>query len=214
MSELSEREVISDTISTREAASAVPTAAVLTEAKGGKSKEEIYLELAKLSEQSIEKRKDIEWKVNLAFWTGIGVFTWFASQHVCPLGGGCLLVMFVVYLATLFVWTIGWQVPLHAAHQTDRDFKHFYVSQAEGKPEDEDPKRPTREQIAATLRNSWRRSISQPWFWGQVLMTAVFLLLSFIIIMQSKGNKIPTPTGDSLNVSGDNLKDVLKKMMQ
>ena len=47
-----------------------------------KSKEEIYLELAKLAEQSFENRRATEWKVGFGFWAAIGIFTWFMVVFV------------------------------------------------------------------------------------------------------------------------------------
>ena len=44
-----------------------------------KSKGEIYVELAKLSQQSIDSRRTYEWKLAFGLWTGIGVFTYFAG---------------------------------------------------------------------------------------------------------------------------------------
>ena len=41
----------------------------------------LYVELAKIHERSIEKRKTVEWKVALSFWAGIALFTWFMTQR-------------------------------------------------------------------------------------------------------------------------------------
>jgi hypothetical protein len=180
----------------------------------GKSREEICLQLAKLSEQSIEKRKDIEWKVNLGFWTALGVFTWFATQSFCPLSGAWLGGLCIVYLLALIVWICGWQIPLHAAHQTDRDFKHYYADKAQGIPGVVHPQPETAENPWTNLRILFPKAARQPWMWGQVLMTTVFFILSIMVLWKSDGGTKPETSGDVLRVSGKNLEITLNKLAQ
>jgi hypothetical protein len=114
------------------------------------------------------------------------------------------------------VWTCFWQAPLHTAFDVDKKWKHYYAGQAEGR---DTPPRPAQDDGD---KSNWERFIkpisgaaSRPWFWGQVLMTAVFLLLSFLVIDSAQNtSKMPQPktTQDQLSVSGENVRFILDKM--
>ena len=181
----------------------------------GGAKAEVFLELAKLSEQSIEKRKDIEWKVGFGFWTAIIVTTVFLTQNAESLSNYSLLGLGLGYLAALVVWSWLWQAPLHNAIMEDQKWKHYYAGRAEGLFS---PPRPRQDNGNWSFQKSFLEPLSNskahPWFWGQVSMTAVFLSFSFIVICSAqKTSKVPPKASqDQLSVSGENVQFVLDKM--
>ena len=80
------------------------------EPKGGKSKEEIFLELAKLSQQSFENRRSYEWKVAFGLWTAIGLATYFMVEHSQVITPATFAWLIISYIIVLITWVFFWQV--------------------------------------------------------------------------------------------------------
>ena len=158
-----------------------------------------YVELAKINERSIEKRKSVEWKVAFGLWVGIAVFTWFMTQRQFVDPDSDRLWLGIALLGVFAVWVFGWQFPLHRSHKLDHDWMHYYKDRAEELSSDR-PKG----------RSYWDPG-KRPWFWGQVLMTALFLLLAYGVILRTNApSTVRNPGVDRL--SGDNLHIVLEKL--
>lgn len=167
--------------------------------RSGHASPETFVELAKINEQSIEKRKTVEWKVAFGFWLGIGVFTWFMTQREPAIGDSAQLWLGFLFLGMLAVWVFCWQFPIHRAYIEDKNWKHYYKDRAEGV----DSKRPRKVRYQEPAKN--------PWLWGQVLMTALFLVLAYLVVFHT------TPRGLEQNpgvdrLTGENLRTVIEKL--
>lgn len=143
------------------------------ETSGGGCDRNLFLKLAQLSQQSIENRRSYEWKVAFGLWAGIGLFTWFAVQNRLVPGKPIWIV--VAYAAVLVIWSVLWQLPLHRAYEQDKRWKHYFADRAESRSDSltADPR--------LSPPNCWV-ALRSLWFWGQVLMTAVFLSVSFCLV--------------------------------
>ena len=187
------------------------------------SDKEISLELTKLSRQSIAKRKDIEWKVGFGFWTGIGLFTWFAVEHLGYVHFGYRLLMLIpAYAIVLYVWGRCWQLPVHRAFFLDKTWCHYYGDCAEGKEVRLDPRGsearkdrwwpPYWPPGQGKVRDGALAKGGYEWFWGQVLMTGIFLVISACVICLPQQPDSPLPKNDVLTVTGENVRFVLEKL--
>ncbi|NLF73181.1 MAG: hypothetical protein GX575_29445 [Candidatus Anammoximicrobium sp.] len=177
----------------------------------GRSKEEIYLELAKIAQQSIESRRAYEWKIAFGLWSGIGLFTYFMVESHFSLAEWQLSGLGVLYAIIWCVWTFTWQPFLHLAFEKDKRWKHYYMHKAEIRDEtksQKDPWEPTAEPSCRAMM----RQMKKPWMWVQSLPTAVFLIASFAIIHGTAAPKAPDMKADVLSVSGANLDKVLDKL--
>lgn len=169
----------------------------------------IYLELAKMSQESFLNRRSYEWKVAFGLWTAIGLITYFMVDKADSFNGTVLVWLGVLYAIVWVCWLLAWQFPLRLAFEQDKHYKHYYMNRAEGWNYD----MPERE--AADWRNliwrfehkdwkwSWRRFA---WTFGQTVFTFAFLLGSWVAISTA----IEKPTaGDAkieVKASGGNVK--------
>jgi hypothetical protein len=182
--------------------------------KGGKSKEEIYLELAKLAQQSFESRRSYEWKLAFGLWTGIGFFTYFAVQHAGAFPWWALWLLLAAYLAIAVLGCVVWQPPLRTAADCDKKWKHYYMHRAEqSRPEqrrDPDPwvlPEQRTYKIGKEFCSAWK----DPWTWAQVSVTIIFLFISWIFIASTK----PVPMQDDkdrISVSGESAAKIVDKL--
>lgn len=142
---------------------------------------ETYLELAKMSQESIFNRRSTEWKVAFGLWTAIGLITYFAVEQSHGISMGILVGFGFLYLLILVVWFFGWQVPLHRAFKHDKAFKHYYMHKAEGRCADWPA------EMLATYGDVIFGIKDWGWNYGQTAVTAVFLLGSFLVIFSVAG---------------------------
>jgi hypothetical protein len=177
---------------------------------GDKTDKEIYLGLAQLSEQSFEKRRDIEWKVGFGFWTAIGIFTWFMVQHPECISVCLIVLLGFSYLIVAIVWTLFWQMPLHSANWQDKEWKHHYAARAVGL---ETPGRPPNKATGfwENVSTAWKQSYIRPWVWGQTLMTVIFLIISLLVISVANCSREHVQEGVD-RLSGQNVRLLLDKI--
>jgi len=179
------------------------------------SNEQSCLEMAKLCQQSFEHRRSYEWKIAFGLWTGIGVFTYFATQHAGGISGGAFWLLGIAYVLLGLVWVLLWQPALHSAHRTDKRWKHYYMHRAENRPEGRSKPDPWRDESKIPWWQQQRERLAelrQPWPWVQGVPTLLFLVLSFLIIHGSS-NEVPVPVGeDVISISGDNATKVVDKL--
>lgn len=178
---------------------------------------EIYLDLAKLAQQSFENRRIYEWKVAFGLWTGLGAFTYFAIQYAAPLPTWAILCLAVTYVGTAAIWGVIWQPSLRTAHDCDKAWKHYYMHRAEDRPSNRRARDPWRDETKRPpyeTRDEIRVAWKQPWTWAQTGVTVVFLFMSFILIV-CKSSPPPTPqTQDRITVSGDDVTKVIDKLTE
>lgn len=165
---------------------------------------EAYVELAKLSQQSKENRNAIEWKVAFGLWTGIAVFTWFLVDVGVRLPSLALANLGVIYIGVLAIWTLCWQLPLHRANRRDGQWKHWFMDKAEQRTVSPAPDPRANDPV-------WWDSAKRPWLWGQVLMTLMFLALSFLIVANLPATRPDDETSPD-RLTGDNVRTVLQKL--
>ena len=185
---------------------------------------EVFLELSRDQQQSIQNRRSSEWKVNLAFWGGTGVITWFVTQHCSPINATLCWCLAFAYLVAWGIWIVGWGIPLHAAHEKNRLWKHFYagLAAASQMPTDDTYKQDelrikdqTKRSLSlwADLQHDWKMARPQSWFWGQLLITGLLFAFSLIIIIYSHDRvDDSTPKTDVLHISGKNLERAMDKL--
>jgi len=195
----------------------IRTGPLAPESHSGKCKEELYLEMAKLSQQSFQNRQSYEWKIAFGLWTGIGLFTYFATEHAGAISGPGLLCLAAAYFVLGGVWCLLWQPALHGANRQDKRWKHYYLHRAENRAQDRSARDPWRDESA--IRCSRRvtehfAELGHPWAWVQGTATLVFLAVSFVII-QANSNRVPARVGkDVISISGDNATKVVDKLTE
>lgn len=178
----------------------------------GRVKEEIYLELAKIAQQSIEDRRGHEWKIAFGLWSGIGLFTYFMVESHFSLALLELIGLGGLYLVIWGVWTFIWLPSLQLAFEKDKRWKHYYMHKAESRDVTKSQKDPW-EPTAEPSRRAMMRQMEKPWMWVQSLPTAVFLIASLAAIIHgTAAPKAPDKKADVLSVSGVNLDKVLDKL--
>lgn len=149
-----------------------------------------YVELAKLSQRSIESRRQSEWKVAFGLWSGVAAGTYFFVKEGVPFNFFWIFAA-IAYGLFISAWVVFWQTPLRRAFEQDKCYKHHFTKLATGKV-DEEP-------VAVRLRDMWgTKSIDNgipPLFWtlGQVAVTGLFLVGSVIIIANSHSKKSESP---------------------
>jgi len=95
-----------------------------------KEKCDLYMELARLQQDSFDKRRDIEWKLSLALWGGI----LFATNGIAGKIPACT--SFILgYVALFFAYVFLWLRGLWTANNTDKQFRDIYKSCALRIPE-------------------------------------------------------------------------------
>jgi hypothetical protein len=177
-------------------------------------KEETFLELAKLSQQSFQNRQSYEWKIAFALWTAIGIFTYFAVEHPGAISGSGPLVLGIPYLILFGVWCFLWKPALHNASNKDKDWMLYFTHRAENRPPSDSAPDPRREN-----KKTFRERVGEHfgvlktvWPWVQSIPTLVFLIVSFAII-QGHPEAAPIPgKHDTIYVSGDNVTKVIDKL--
>jgi hypothetical protein len=195
--------------------SGIPSGPALSPATAaGRPSEEVFLELASLAEQSIEKRQDIEWKVSVAFWAGIAVFTWLAIRELGRWPGIWCWLLVGLYVLVFLVWTFCWLMPMHSAGRIEGEWKRYYMDRALGltRPEPASPSPGTT--CFGRLWSYWATTRSQPRFWGEAGLAAFFLLLSLLVIHGADLSQqhFPGPQDNILHLSGRSAEAVIQKL--
>ena len=131
--------------------------------------------MAKLCQQSFENRRSYEWKLAFGLWTGLGLFTYFATEHAALISGLCLFLLAAAYFVLAAVWSLLWQPALHGANRKDKAWKHYYLHRAENRPEDRSAPDPWRDDSNI----SWKQRVKEHfeelrrrWAWRQERHTA------------------------------------------
>lgn len=163
---------------------------------------EMYVELAKMSQESFLNRRSYEWKVAFGLWTAIGLITFFAIEHADEFDSGLVFSLGICYVLIGTCWLILWQFPLRLAFEKDQEFKHYYMTCAEGRPPNWPPGAPwPHGGPPAVSCSDWkclwcRKVMRQPdqkaywkcsmrqisWTTGQSGFTVIFLLMSWLVI--------------------------------
>ncbi|MBY0460638.1 MAG: hypothetical protein K2V38_25250 [Gemmataceae bacterium] len=157
-----------------------------------------WIELAKLSQDSFQNRRAVEWKLAFGFWIAIGSFTaaFFTLEGFsCP--AWLPWVLGIAYVLVLLVVIFCWQIPLHSAHAGDREWFIFYMDRAwwDSASGTAQPAPPVKGQPPKWNRNN------RSWCIGQCAFTAFFLVLSWVAITQvasmkaARGDKPVEATG-------------------
>lgn len=135
-----------------------------------------WIELAKVAQQSIFNRRDLEWKLSFGFWAAIAAFTsaFFTGKisAIAPNTSCCLAVAYLL----LFVLTIPfWHLPIQKAHGGDKKYYFYYLQRARGISD-----------VDANFKEgkgAWA-NVDKAWFFGHLVFTAFFLAASWCLITQ------------------------------
>lgn len=135
------------------------------------SRPEIFVELAKLSQESFFNRREIEWRSAFGLWTAIGAWTYVSVTNAEMLVKFPMWVLAFLLLLLLIALFIGWQLPLRRAFEDDKNWKHYFMRRAAGV----EVKLPEPAEFFTGLTND-RHS---PWTFSQLTVTIVFLIASW-----------------------------------
>lgn len=91
----------------------------------------VFVDLAKLAQESFFNRRQYEWKIAFGLWTSIGLWTSAALAKSEKLDLMSCHVM-VIYVAIALTWLFFWLVPNWRASEQDKLWKHYYMNKAEG----------------------------------------------------------------------------------
>ena len=177
----------------------------------GKSKEEIYLELARLSHQSFTNRQSYEWKTAFGLWTAIGATTYFATEHAGVISGPGMVILVLAYILVWGAWSFVWQAHIQSANGRDKAWKHYYMHRAENRPEDRSERDPWRSEPTIPWRERMQ-ALTLPAAWVTSIATLVFLALSFVIILANSNRVSRAIDKDVISISGDNATKVVDKL--
>lgn len=163
-------------------------------------KAEVFLALAKLSQESFFNRRTFEFKVAFGLWTAIGLITYVAVEHPDIIATWSLWVLGIVYLLIFVFWVVGWQLPLRRAFEIDKKFKHYYMHRAEGRlakfPRLTDENLQEDEELVDVRfwAHGW-------WTIGQSAITVLFLVGSLVVMCSAAGKSTTTgATGATVDV--------------
>ena len=137
------------------------------------TKEEIYVELAKINAESHRARQGTEWKILLALLVGMGLVIWafLDKQIVLPCYGKCVfLATYLVAVLAVIFFTI---LPVHKAHRWDREWQHYYMRRAQARQEEAEPKEPP-----------WYFGLTTPWPWGQIALLLALTVITFLVVLR------------------------------
>ena len=135
-----------------------------------KDKLQGYIEIYRIQLERFDKRRDIEWKVNMAIWTSIVVVTGFLAGKV-PLGRCSLLIYTILWIIYSFLWT------LNSWYTNKRDMSHalIYLNRIEillgYKNQENEFKKPLRKDFIM----NWSRL-------SQIIFTGVLLFVSWYFL--------------------------------
>lgn len=128
-----------------------------------------FLKLYELQKESLDKRRDIEWKVALAFWTSIGVATGFLMQKVQ------LPAKSMAFFILAFLVFGSWLCSVWYANEIDHRWIDVYRSNAEKALSC----RPDTTPYIAPCKIGF---LSNIWALTQILITAFFLYASWYLL--------------------------------
>ena len=89
-----------------------------------------YVELAKLSHEAFNGRRQYEWRVNFGLWTALGAVTYFSVTNKIQV----FETPFRAYLAGAFLLGLylNFQVMISIANHKDKKWKHIYQTKVDG----------------------------------------------------------------------------------
>lgn len=128
-----------------------------------------YLRLYELQKESLYKRRDIEWKVSIAFWTAIGAATAFMVPQVqIP------FYSFWFFICVFVVYSL-WLYQMSRAHQIDKRWIDVYRSHAE-------QTLGLRQDVISYTEPSTKDCLTNLWVLTEVAITALFLFASWYLL--------------------------------
>jgi hypothetical protein len=134
-----------------------------------------WLELARLSQESFNSRRNWEWKIAFGFWTAIGAFTAGSFSPEIVLSQGAQIGIWVFYTILLLIYWAFCLRPISVAHDIDKRFFLYFSQRAEGL----NPPRPNPLDSSSDQKRLFGKSW---WQVGQGIFTAVLLVLSALLI--------------------------------
>lgn len=139
----------------------------------------IFLELSRLSYDSLKNRQAHEWRMSFTFWGIVGITLWLAVSHDIKLLSEprCLILPGLVILSGAYAWAM-WLIA--SANRLDKNFRIYF----EGKALGESPKNPVSKNGIAKPFESRNRSYD--WFVSQILFTAGLVALAAGILTAYK----------------------------
>jgi hypothetical protein len=146
-----------------------------------KDKASVYMDLAKMAQDSFFNRRVYEWKIAFGLWAGIGALTYFVISNKDKLAGFDPHSLGWIYLCFAAVWFVFWLIPLRRAFEGDKLFKHYYMWRAEGTPEVMAKAKSHQQRVTAwEVISPWGGLAL--WTYGQFFVTVLFLVSSYLLI--------------------------------
>jgi phosphotransferase system glucose/maltose/N-acetylglucosamine-specific IIC component len=147
---------------------------------------ENYVELANLSKELLVSRRQIEWKVSLAFWGGIIAMVGFMiSQGKTRASLGWIYWMLFVFLFIAGGIFTYWHVALNGSNRKDLDLIKYFRERAEAELDKNipTPKRSTEELTNLTAFEYAMKSEKYfNCFFPHALITLLILICSMIVL--------------------------------
>jgi hypothetical protein len=128
------------------------------------------LRLYELQRVTLNKRRDIEWKICIAFWTAIIIGTGFLIDKVY-LNHWSI----VIYMMLLFVFCFLWLGKMYRSSEEDHNWILVYKSRIEKTLNIHNTEYEYREP-------KWGIYLISRWWWSQLLITSILLFSSWYIL--------------------------------
>lgn len=128
-----------------------------------------FLRLYELQRETLNRRREIEWKVCISFWTAIIVGTGFLIQKA-QIDSDC----FWFYLILFAVFSLLWLGTMFHSNERDHywiDVYKSHIHETLGTPFDKVRPRP-----------KWFTCLTSPWWISQVSITALLLFASYYLL--------------------------------
>ncbi len=94
-----------------------------------------YLEAAKINQENLWKRREIEWKINFALWTAIALVTGFLYLNIKnPINIPCNYCVFIVFLIVyaFTTWLYSKHIDtIRLSNDKDKSYMIYYLTLAE-----------------------------------------------------------------------------------
>lgn len=147
-------------------------------------KEHQYTELANLNKDLLVSRRQIEWKICLAFWVGVIGLVGFIIRANVELGlpeylGFCIL---LVIASGVFTY---WHISLNGSNRKDLDLIIYFRERAEVELGNAslNPKRPTEDLKLSAFRYALKHTGYINCFLPHIIVTAIILVGAILILI-------------------------------
>lgn len=157
-----------------------------------------WLELAKFSQQSFFNRRVVEWKLSFGYWGFVVSFTaaFLIKDTPITISKDFLDWLSCSYLIIWVASALTWQRAIQVAHSTDKQFMHYYLEMAEGRPSSR-PAAPIRlfGSRCSKQTRTWKTycclfctyvcqklDINWTWYFAHVLISFLFFAGSYFIL--------------------------------